>query len=812
MAKTGLNRMEREQTKERIPIAIRFLRWAIRRIGVGALLSMLLLLVALVTVSNGLADLVRNLEADHLLPVVVAGVLLAWILAKSPLPGWLAGILAAILGGGAILVRVGRLGETLVTLLQSVFQLAWDGLYLSQRTPDNLLALDFVSPILALMDLGQGVNTLLIRVGDWTSALFGGQPSFDPIATELAWSLIVWVVSVWAGWFVRRRDYPIPALVPAGTLLALNIYYTYARSAPLVMMLGAMLLLQALRSHLVRNRRWQAARISSIDNWADLAVAVVVISLALMLIASLLPSLSIQDLVRSVDRILTSQRGDGDGAYVRDALGLQARARPMTPFEEARSAGLPTQHLLGSGPELSEQLVMWVHLEGYPAIPIQVMIEQPDLMPPHYYWRNLTYDRYTGRGWQSGETQTIEYPAGEIANTEIVTAHRKVVRQNVETAHESGGFLYVTGELVTADQDYRVAWRGPSDTFGAQTEATEYWADSLVPRVGEEELRAAGSNYPDWIVNRYLQLPPNLPERVRELALDLTATELTPYDRALAIETYLRAFPYSLDLPTPPAGWDVADYFLFEIQEGYCDYFSTAMVVLARAAGLPARLVIGYASGEYDPSQARYIVTEADAHAWVEIYFPEYGWVEFEPTSGLPPILRPGQTPTNDLTAFPPLVKKPTASVGVIQQIHPVWFWLLGALAAWSLWRLTRRFTDTWRLHHLSPQALMATLYQRLHRHGRRLALPAQAGDTPYEFAQRLTERVSELARGRHRRLQPVLAPIDEEVRRLTNLYVRTFYSPHEPSNAERTEAVQTYHQLRRRLWLVWGGRRRKKG
>ena len=803
--------IEMEQAGERVPIVVRFLRWAIQRIGVGALLSMLLLLAALASVSNGLADTIRNLESDQLLPVVLAGMLLAWILAKSPLPGWLAGMLAAILGGGAILVRVGRLSGRLITLLQSVFQLVRDGLYLNQWTPDNLLTLDFVSPILILMDLGQGVNALLIRVADWASALFGGQPSFDPIATELVWSLILWFVSAWAGWFVRRRDHPIPALVPARSLGALNLNKTYANPKTQVMTLGAMLVLQGLRSHIVRDRRWQAARISTIDNWSELALAVVGISLVLMFVSTLMPSISIQDLVRSVDRILTSQDDDGDGAYMRDALGLQARARPMTPFEQARSAGLPTQHLLGSGPELSEQLVMWVQLEGYAAIPMYAVRERPELLPPHYYWRNLTYNRYTGRGWQSGETQTIEYPAGEIANTEIITAHRKVVRQKIETAHESGGFLYVTGELVTADQDYRVAWRASGDAFGAQTEAADYWADSLVPRVGEEELRAARSNYPDWIVDRYLELPPNFPDRVRELALDLTATEPTPYDRALTIEAYLRTFPYSLDLPSPPAGWDVADYFLFELQEGYCDYFSTAMVVLARAAGLPARLVIGYASGAYDPEMARFVVTEADAHAWIEIYFPEHGWIEFEPTSGLPPLLRPGQAPPNDLTDLPPLVKKPSSNVGTDQQIHPVWFWLLGILAVWALWRLTRRFSDTWRLHHLSPQALMTALYQRLHHHGRRLALPTQAGDTPYEFAERLTGRISELVRTRHRRLQPVLAPVDEEVRRLINLYVRTLYSTHEPSNAERAEAVQTYHQLRRRLWLVWARQRRKR-
>ena len=148
---------------------------------------------------------------------------------------------------------------------------------------------------------------------------------------------------------------------------------------------------------------------------------------------------------------------------------------------------------------------------------------------------------------------------------------------------------------------------------------------------------------PDWVANRYLTLPDELPYRVRQLALDLTAVQPNPYDRALAIEGYLREFPYTLNLPAPPANRDVVDYFLFDLKKGYCDYYASAMVVLARAAGLPARLVVGYNSGLYDPQQANYKVTEADAHAWAEVYFPGYGWVEFEPTGGRPPIERPGE-------------------------------------------------------------------------------------------------------------------------------------------------------------------------
>lgn len=130
------------------------------------------------------------------------------------------------------------------------------------------------------------------------------------------------------------------------------------------------------------------------------------------------------------------------------------------------------------------------------------------------------------------------------------------------------------------------------------------------------QLRSSGDDYPTWILDRYLALPNDIPSRVLGLARDLTATQPTQYDRALAIETHLRSYAYTLDISTPPPGKDVVDYFLFDLKRGYCDYYATSMVVLARAAGIPARLVVGYATGSYDDQNHRYVVTAADAHSW----------------------------------------------------------------------------------------------------------------------------------------------------------------------------------------------------
>ena len=206
--------------------------------------------------------------------------------------------------------------------------------------------------------------------------------------------------------------------------------------------------------------------------------------------------------------------------------------------------------------------------------------------------------------------------------------------------------LYWAGTLVSADVPFKAAWNHQAkdnslldnDLLAALAPVETYKAESLVLNVSVQDLRDSPSVYPAWVRKQFLALPDSVPERVLALARDLTASEPTPYDRALAIQNYLREYPYTLDISAPPAGRDVTDYFLFDLKKGYCDYYATSMVVLARAAGLPARLVAGYANGSYDIERAQYVVTENYAHSWVEIYFANIGWVEFEPTASQPMI------------------------------------------------------------------------------------------------------------------------------------------------------------------------------
>ena len=155
---------------------------------------------------------------------------------------------------------------------------------------------------------------------------------------------------------------------------------------------------------------------------------------------------------------------------------------------------------------------------------------------------------------------------------------------------------------------------------------------SAVTDASVQDLEQAGSDYPPEIVDRFIQLPPEFSPQVAGLAQALTAGAATPYAKAKAVETYLRTIPYNDAIPAPPAGVDPLEYFLFDLQQGYCDYYATAMAMMLRSVGVPARAVSGYAEGIYDQEAGVYFITERDAHTWVEVFFPEYGWIEFEPT------------------------------------------------------------------------------------------------------------------------------------------------------------------------------------
>jgi transglutaminase-like putative cysteine protease len=560
-----------------------------------------------------------------------------------------------------------------------------------------------------------------------------------------------------------------------------------------------------------RERRWQREGMDySLEVVNDIWMVGTALSVGLVFTGILIPSFSISRIWASAWRA----GGDlaGESRRVADALGV--RESPGSDsgrgavFAPLRAGGLPTSRLIGSGEELAELPVMEIEVE------LMGGVQGPDRpgLAVRYYWRALTYDRYSGRGWASSPVETWDYGAGEAALDAVLLPGQRQTRQRVQLAADGPGVLYAAGTPLAADKPFSMAWRVPPDDsgaqetgtapgwdlFGASVQSSEYRVDSLVAAPSAARLREASGAYPDWVLQRYLTLPEELPDRVFRLARRLTAGEAHPYDQARAIETYLRRIPYTLDLPAPPQNKDVVDYFLFELQRGYCDYYATAMVVLARASGLPSRLVMGYAQGTPDESGTRFFISQADAHSWVEIYLPGWGWVEFEPTGGLPPLERPA------FEAAEPLPEFGTTAMDEFPGLQPpAWRrYAGGVLAAAALgvsglllvWRL-----DLWRLGRLSPAGTLLAVQRRMRRHGRRLAVAELPGQTPYEYSAALLRGWLSIVR---------LPPESQATREtgallgwLVERYALAVYSRHRITHSHQKTALQYWRRLQRRLW-----------
>ncbi|MGH9757945.1 MAG: DUF4129 domain-containing transglutaminase family protein [Candidatus Acidiferrales bacterium] len=160
-----------------------------------------------------------------------------------------------------------------------------------------------------------------------------------------------------------------------------------------------------------------------------------------------------------------------------------------------------------------------------------------------------------------------------------------------------------------------------------------YQGESLLPAVPPIELRRASAKYPAEIENIYLQLPP-LDPRVKKLADEIITHNANAYDKTANIERYLKThYAYTLDLTGARTSDPLAN-FLFNRRSGNCEYFASAMTVMLRAEGIPARYATGFLPGEFNDVGGDFIVRSSDAHTWVEAYFPGYGWITFDPTPG----------------------------------------------------------------------------------------------------------------------------------------------------------------------------------
>jgi hypothetical protein len=269
------------------------------------------------------------------------------------------------------------------------------------------------------------------------------------------------------------------------------------------------------------------------------------------------------------------------------------------------------------------------------------------------------------------------------------------------------------------------------------------------------------------------------------------------YDQARALELFLRQYPYSLDVALPPPDVDPVDFFLFDLQSGYCDYYSSAMAVMARSLGLPARIAVGFLAQPADANGVQTIY-QLNGHSWTEIYFPEYGWIEFEPTAAFPSAHDAViSLDSDDSQAEPvaaPAIPPPAPQEPVWLRLWRGWNEILLVVAlvvAYWLWQRWQR--------QVAARDSVVWGYGRLQHHARKLGHPIQPGQTPDEFTAGLLTSLNDYTNTSW--LKSLIDQTQAHIQRLNNLFVRRRYGQKETTGM--AAAQESWQQIRLPLWLL---------
>nr|WP_290669446.1 transglutaminase domain-containing protein [Ardenticatena sp.] len=745
-------------------------------LSIGLLLALLLIAARALQAARWSADL------DLLTPTVLFAFVVSLLLAKSRLPGIFALPVVFLAGAGVITRLAFRFVPT-----------------------DSLTSTE---------------KALLIweRVQRWAeTVMVSGRPGTDTTIFVMALMVILWLVTFVACWSFYRQRSPWGVLLPSGAVVLINAYYG---PDGLTLYLVVFLLLAYLffvRHHLLeREQEWQRRRIQyRPDVVFDFLRDGAVFAMVMLSLAWFGPGVVQSETMNPVLARLTRPWLAAQETWNRMFATLNYRGN-------ARTSGWFGQEMTFRGPlNRTNELIMYVQAER------------------GRYWRATVYDTYTGLGWDASMPRTIDL-AGETPRIPLTADAQGRIATDiaVELIRPAGRLLFLPQQPVQVSLPARAVVAGPT-AVGAETiedvpptgltqlfaksplvTGDTYTAVAAIPDPDEQSLRQAGTDYPPEIAEHYTRLPPTVPPEVAQLARELTEGLDTPYDKAKAIERYLRTIPYDETIPAPPPGEDGVYYFLFDIRAGYCDYYASAMAVMLRTLGIPARIAQGYSQGRLiNPDANVYEVRGTNAHTWVEVYFPGFGWIEFEPTAAEPALNRPPRPPEmnepettlgqNGESQSPDDLRNQLDRLRDIEgQIAdeqggrdpfatlrrtPDWRTLAVPVAtagglALVLLAGYRVLTQRWRTLPVVEQA-----YDQLVLLGRLLRLPPQAWQTPREYVRTLGERIPTTR---------------EPLTRLGDYLNKARFAPYEYTSQDEEEALAVWREARERL-IAWLLRRR---
>ncbi len=778
----------------------RFLRWLPGKEGWSTLI--LLTLVALLpAIAFGDARWLSEGNED-LFKVAWAGAWIGMLLARSRLHALIAMPAGVLLGGGSVFLLVGRTLPPIPTIASRLGPF-WEWLQLVRN--DLPHGPDPLSPL--FWESVRQSGFLVDRFVAWFNTISAGGTSSDNLVFLLQVAILAWIVAFLAGWGLYRWHDALLATLPCGIFVLINAFLADQGWGYVVVYLLSVLLLTVTLNVFRLRGSWEARRLDYADELPfDVSFVSALLVAALVLLALPLPGLTSNPVARAWWNTVSEPWSQVEESVSRMFSGIN---NP----NQALGAGSRGSLVLGGSfdPRKDTPVFMYVTTDEQLPDPreFREMGEEP--VAPAHYWRSSTFDTYTGRAWVNSERidldRTANQPVMDINPVGFIS-----LTQSVELVPPRVDLIYAANQPYTVSVPYRLQAIGAEDYSSLSLRdlslaSIRYTVRSFIPNLGEEDLRATPTLYPTWIARRYLALPSSLPQRVIDLSKQLTAGAKTPYDKALAIQDYLRKLPYDPKILLPSGDFDAVDYFLF-LQKGYCDYFGTTMAVLLRASGVPARVARGYLPGEYDWANHRYVVRENRLHTWTEIYFPPYGWIEFEPTPGQPAIVRPPgsllQKPPPPPTPEPPAAPvrpDPWETLGMWGRAALLLAGtVLLALLAWALY-------PAWE-QRLSPSQFVELTYQRMTRYAGWGGQPRRPSQTPAEYAAELGRDLSRRHGGL--RLGPwtigASEPSDLDADRASHIadaYTEAAYGTHPLDEPSRERVRKDWQRLKRRLWSL---------
>ena len=488
-----------------------------------------------------------------------------------------------------------------------------------------------------------------------TSDFVARRPVEDPLFFVAIMSLAFWAISSWAGFTLVRHQNYLRAVLPAtiGLLIIQNYDHATAGRLWFLAFFAFIALLLLGRLQFLQNKQsWLERRIFlSPDNSVDLTSSMAVAAGLIILVAWTIPASlsSLNSAAKTWNRI--TQPWQEFTEKLENAVSALESNSPRR-----RADFFSTELALGRGFPLSDSVIFEV----------QVPVGSAN-KPPRYYWRGRVYDYFANNQWYTTGTtrQDFSPQEGQLPIADIQGSVPERFLFNFGPSKSS--LLYSpsqpiwfsrTGSILTspAGEAHDVfSWNASPTLLPGEA----YQVEAMLRNPTIQQLRAAGTAYPEWVTKKYLQLPKNFSPSIQELAKEITAEADTPYDQTMAITNYLRqTIQYEEALAAPPSNRDTLEWVLFEYKKAYCVYYATSEILMLRSLGIPARMAVGFTQGsgvterqdiiEANRLPSKFVVREKNAHAWPEVYFPGIGWVEFEPTGNQAPLDRPAERLNSD--------------------------------------------------------------------------------------------------------------------------------------------------------------------